>query len=1098
MRVDEVSSASNLQASKAEEIDEAYSSSVVRFFEESNMTVDMTKRKQWGILSLVLMGWIIPCIASDAGEPTASPAFAVRPVATKVGNGARITFTVSAQTDVAVYVEDAKGGIVRHLAAGALGKKPPEPLKADSLSQTLEWDGMDDDGQPAVGGPFKVRVGLGLKASWAGVSFAGPGEEGPSRIERIMGLACGPDGRLYVLDGCDAWVFKNGSRVLVLRRDGSYEKTIKPFSPTLPIDRVKGIGAFVNSFGAVNPVIFSPHGLSFYPQQEVAHQPAVTADGHLVLAGQTSDPRPHAAVPTLAMIDGDGGLPNATYAGSVLAKALWKSPYPCLAAASGGGAVYLTGLGVPDAYVKAGAWHAVYRVKLPERAPAELFFGDPDKAGSDNAHLSDPRGLATDGKGHLLVADFGNNRVVVINEKDKSFVSSFSVEQPSWVAVHPKTGAVYVCSKQTCVVKFSSLTNPTEQARVDFSDYYSGLLNRAPRDYRSGASMCFALDASAEPAVLWAACVAKAEVARMAGGDQLVRCEDQGAKFSAPIPTACTGAILYRRPAADPTRKEVACLREGRLYVLNEESGTNRVVGSPGRGSVTAGQARNPRLDRDGKIYCVDHEAGLIRYSPDGKPLPFSASTNLPYLRGRLPAGATGTTWWEGGFWVDRKGDIYVRKDGLRYHGQKCLQVYDRDGNFKRTAIWALSDAGYGPKTDAQGNIYIMDIAKPIGQPFPEEFGDHVVPNPDSKDEYFGPSEPGRPTASVYNWMYGSIIKFSSEGGAMWMGNAQGGPNQLDYEGWRGIAMELRTTGGALTGGMFTNPQYPTWLVFPALNLDASTHNKITIRLKNATDGNQATLGYSVNWYPGSACDGSLGRYRKVIEIKPNSDFTEYTFDMSGEKEWKERIHWLTLIPSNGKKGTFSIDWVRICGAGDTMAWNFDKEDAQDRKLPSTLNKTKAIADHCPEGVELQGALWMRPGFSPTYSPSGGTERCRCTGTEFDVDDFGRVYAPDLGRFRVGVLDANGNDVLSFGAYGNQDFCGHDSYVFDPDTKLLRPRKVSDPKDLVSPYAQPEIAFAWIMGLAVTDKYAYVADVINKRVLRVKLDYAVEEDCIIK
>ena len=68
----------------------------------------------------------------------------------------------------------------------------------------------------------------------------------------------------------------------------------------------------------------------------------------------------------------------------------------------------------------------------------------------------------------------------------------------------------------------------------------------------------------------------------------------------------------------------------------------------------------------------------------------------------------------------------------------------------------------------------------------------------------------------------------------------------------------------------------------------------------------------------------------------------------------------------------------------------------------------------------------------------------------------------------------------------------------DPAGKFLRPRKADDPKDLVSPFARPEIAFAWIVGVAVTDKYAYVDDVINKRILRVRLGYAAEETCDIK
>jgi len=156
------------------------------------------------------------------------------------------------------------------------------------------------------------------------------------------------------------------------------------------------------------------------------------------------------------------------------------------------------------------------------------------------------------------------------------------------------------------------------------------------------------------------------------------------------------------------------------------------------------------------------------------------------------------------------------------------------------------------------------------------------------------------------------------------------------------------------------------------------------------------------------------------------------------------------------------------------------------------MRKEEVAAFTKAQGNQLQGALWWRSGFSPVGKVQGN-DQCHCTGSDFDVDDFGRVFAPDTGRFRVGVLDANGNELLSFGAYGNQDFCGPESYVPDPATKLLRPRKPEDPKDLKSPFAQPEIAIGWIVGLAVTDRYAYVDDVINKRILRVKLDYAAVE-----
>jgi len=62
-----------------------------------------------------------------------------------VGDKVKIEFAVNHETDVAVYIEDADGRIVRHLVAGVLGETPPPPLKPNSLSQRIEWDGIGDD-----------------------------------------------------------------------------------------------------------------------------------------------------------------------------------------------------------------------------------------------------------------------------------------------------------------------------------------------------------------------------------------------------------------------------------------------------------------------------------------------------------------------------------------------------------------------------------------------------------------------------------------------------------------------------------------------------------------------------------------------------------------------------------------------------------------------------------------------------------------------------------------------------------------------------------------------------------------------------------------
>jgi hypothetical protein len=138
--------------------------------------------------------------------------------------------------------------------------------------------------------------------------------------------------------------------------------------------------------------------------------------------------------------------------------------------------------------------------------------------------------------------------------------------------------------------------------------------------------------------------------------------------------------------------------------------------------------------------------------------------------------------------------------------------------------------------------------------------------------------------------------------------------------------------------------------------------------------------------------------------------------------------------------------------------------------------------------VKVTGAEWMHFGISQLFL--GG---CNCENTRFDVDPFGRVWYPDLGRYRVGVLDTNGDLITTFGGYGNAESRGPESPVMDPKTGKVRPRRADDPKDMRSPFAEPEIAFAWLIGVGVTDGYAYMGDSLNRRLLRATLTYAASE-----
>ena len=191
---------------------------------------------------LLSVGVLVACSLAtphwaDAAEQPA-PKFTKKPTATRAGEKVTIAFAVDRATDVAVFIEDSKGEIVRHLVAGVLGKNPPAPLKPNSLEQSVEWDGKADYGKPTEGGPFKARVALGLDAKYDKAVV-----REPENIGAVNSLGVGPDGTLYVVytlaNVGPGWT---GQSMMAFNRDGTYQRTIQPFPSDLKADQVKGVG----------------------------------------------------------------------------------------------------------------------------------------------------------------------------------------------------------------------------------------------------------------------------------------------------------------------------------------------------------------------------------------------------------------------------------------------------------------------------------------------------------------------------------------------------------------------------------------------------------------------------------------------------------------------------------------------------------------------------------------------------------------------------------------------------------------------------------------------------------------------------------------
>jgi hypothetical protein len=89
--------------------------------------------------------------------------FAQKPAVKRQGDRIEITFAAKGFCDATVAIEDAGGGIVRHIASGVLGQNAPEPFQKNSLTQKLIWDGKDDEGKYIDDkDALTIRVSLGL------------------------------------------------------------------------------------------------------------------------------------------------------------------------------------------------------------------------------------------------------------------------------------------------------------------------------------------------------------------------------------------------------------------------------------------------------------------------------------------------------------------------------------------------------------------------------------------------------------------------------------------------------------------------------------------------------------------------------------------------------------------------------------------------------------------------------------------------------------------------------------------------------------------------------------------------------------------------
>jgi outer membrane protein assembly factor BamB len=706
---------------------------------------------------------LILLLASRLSAEEAVPAFTQKPTAIQAGDNVKIDFAVNRPTDVAITVEDEKGKIIRHLAAGVLGKNPPEPLQANTLAQTLLWDAKDNFGKTATGGPFKVRVQLGMKPEFS--DFVMYNRDGSGEVSAV---ATGPGGTLYVFHK-DGTANENmgGHRIKVYDRDGKHRRVLTPFPADIDPKRVKALGVFQTKEGDLVPHLYNWESLSFHPETIGTRGrdmpewsfPTVDSKGRVYWLVKG---------PSLVAVDPDGGIPYDTFLGPKLlteikdlraADRLYWSDLPCLTVSSDDQQVYFAGLTAgpgPDYRKNARGLPCVFRVSATTRGPAEVFVGKLDQPGKEKELLTAPRGIAV-ANGMLYVADPGSNRIVAFKEADRSYVGEIAVTSPQVVGVDPANGAIYVCAAtglQTAdLIKFSGLTDPKEVCRV-----------KLPKTAwnRSGIHR-IAVDASAKPVRIWLPHINYLPT-------QLYCYEDAGNNFVAkgdPRPQVLS-VEGPRDLSVDRARGEVYVRGNGfpgRHYRIDAETGKlkDEIDLSFKRYALYGPQlVAGP----DGNLYVFGWASGarkgLLRFAPDGKPLnwegqntniiPFDGIRNFQNRGMALRPFAPPEE-----LYLMVPGDYLSDnpKDLGRY---VSLNVVGQDGKPRRTVIWQCFN-GAVPRLDAKGNIYIADLVKPVDRSYPEFFDGKIPPPPEN-------CESG--DAFWYSHMYGSIIKFPPEGGIIW------------------------------------------------------------------------------------------------------------------------------------------------------------------------------------------------------------------------------------------------------------------------------------------------------------------------------------------
>jgi len=393
--------------------------------------------------------------------------FTQAPKLDKDGDNYTISFSVKDYCDVTIVIENSSGKILRHLASGVLGPKPPKQFIANSLDQKVIWDGKNDEGKYVdTISDCRVRVSLGLKPVFEKRLYSSPYK----RISNNAPILAVDESGVYTFEGQGLEYVKHYDH------DGNYVKTVYPF-PANKIKDVKGLKLFKSLKDGkmypqklgYNQATFLTSGTSAIDASQNTHAGGYAATAMAVKNGHIA-----LAYDTLNRLGTDGSTKGLELNGPTVGITIpWRQNKRLIGPSSiafspDSKYLYITGFVYKvDFFESYGdCFHVVYKMEYGKNEEPKIFVGkkENDKGiGTDNNSFCVPTSVDTDKKGRVYISDFGNNRIQVY-EENGTFLKSIPTPFPAKVFIDPKTQEIISFSNK--IIGASSFVQKSKNLNI--------------------------------------------------------------------------------------------------------------------------------------------------------------------------------------------------------------------------------------------------------------------------------------------------------------------------------------------------------------------------------------------------------------------------------------------------------------------------------------------------------------------------------------------------------------------------------------------------------------------------------------------------------